>query len=140
MRRDPDCIFCKIVAGEIPCFKVYEDEETLAFMDINPVSAGHALVVPKDHSPNIFEAPDKWLAATVLATAKVARAVERTVGPEGINVVQANGPGAAQSVMHLHLHVIARAADDGLIMNWELVLGDMEAIGAIAERIAANME
>ena len=139
MSRDPDCIFCKIIEGEIPSFKVHEDDRTMAFMDINPVSAGHVLVIPKFHTPDVFQAPAEWLAATIQATQAVARAVEATVKPQGINIVQANGPGAAQSVMHLHFHVIPRAADDGLAMNWELVPGDMDAIQEMAERIAANV-
>ncbi len=139
MSRDPDCIFCKIIDGEIPSFKVHEDARTMAFMDVNPVSAGHALVIPKFHTPDVFEAPAEWLAATIEATQAVARAVQATVKPQGINIVQANGPGAAQSVMHLHFHVIPRAADDGLAMNWELVPGDMDTIQEMAERIAANV-
>jgi histidine triad (HIT) family protein len=139
MAHDPDCIFCKIIDGEIPSFKVREDDRTLAFMDINPTNPGHALVIPKFHAPDIHQVPGDWLAATIEATQAVAGAVERTLSPDGINLVQANGPGAAQSVQHLHFHVIPRAFDDGLAMNWGLVPGDMDAIGELAERIAANL-
>jgi histidine triad (HIT) family protein len=135
-----DCIFCNIVAGDIPSFKILEDDQTFAFMDINPVAAGHALIMPKFHTANILDAPPEWLAATALSTGRVARAIDKTLAPDGINVVQANGPGAAQSVQHLHFHVIPRSADDGLTMNWGLVPGDMEAIGELAKRIAANVE
>ncbi len=137
---DADCIFCKIVRGEIPCFKLHEDSHTLAFMDINPVSPGHALVVPKYHSKDLAATPDDWVAKTFAATRRIARAIETTLAPAGINLVQANGPGAKQSVFHLHVHVIPRAMDDGLTMNWELVPGDMDAIGKLAERIRGNVK
>jgi len=135
-----DCIFCKIVAGEIPSFKIYEDEHTLAFMDINPANRGHALAIPKAHSPNLFETPDDALAMTVATAKKVARAVQKTVSPDGINLLQANGPGAAQSVFHLHMHVIPRFDGDNLMLNWGINPGDMDEIKALSEEIAANIE
>lgn len=135
-----DCIFCKIVAGQIPCFKLYEDEHTLAFMDINPVNPGHCLVVPKNHAPNLFETEDKDLASTMATVRKVARAVQKALNPYGLNLLQANGPGAAQSVFHLHIHIIPRAHDDDLRMNWGLVSGKKEEIAAIAEKIKAALE
>lgn len=136
---DDDCLFCKIIRGEIPCFKVHEDSDTLAFMDINPIAEGHALVIPKFHSADIHETPDVWVARTFAGAKRVAEAVQKTFNPDGINIVQANGPGAKQSVFHLHVHVIPRAMDDGLTMNWELVPGDMDGIGKLAERIKANI-
>lgn len=135
-----DCIFCKIVAGEIPSFKLYEDEHTLAFMDINPANRGHALTIPKAHTPNLFEAPDEILASAVATARKVAKAVQKTVNPDGINLVQANGPGAAQSVFHLHLHVVPRFTDDNLKLNWGIKPGDMDEIKALSGQIAANIE
>lgn len=135
-----DCIFCKIVAGEIPCFQLYEDEHTLAFMDINPANRGHALAIPKAHTPNLLESPDEALAVTVATARKVARAVQMTVNPDGLNLVQANGPGAAQSVFHLHMHVIPRFTNDNLMLNWGISPGDMDEIKALSERIAANIE
>lgn len=134
-----DCIFCKIVAGEIPCFKLYEDEHTLAFMDINPANRGHALAIPKAHLPNLLESPDDVLAVTVATARKVARAVQKTVSPDGLNLVQANGPGAAQSVFHLHMHVIPRFTDDNLMLNWGINPGDMDEIKVLSEQIAANI-
>ena len=135
-----DCIFCKIIRGEIASVKVYEDERAYAFMDINPIAAGHCLVIPKHHAENIWVTPPHASGAAMSALSKVAAAVNRAVEQEGINVLQANGPGAAQSVFHTHFHIIPRHADDGLTMNWELVPGDMDDIGGLAERIAANME
>lgn len=139
MATDPNCIFCKIVAGAIPCFKLYDDAATLAFLDINPVNAGHALVIPKSHAPNLFESLDVDLAAVMSTTRKVAAAIEKTVKPAGINLLQANGPGAAQSVFHFHMHIIPRVQGDDLKMNWGLTPGDKAALAALAERIRANL-
>ena len=139
MAHDPDCIFCKIIAGEIPSFKVFEDDRTLAFMDINPVSPGHVLVIPKHHAPDLMHIPTDGLMATVATAQTVARAVDKTLKPNGINLVQSNGPGAGQSVFHLHVHIIPRIAGDKLKLNWGIAPGDMDAIGAVAERIRANV-
>ena len=139
MRRDPDCIFCKIVAGEIPSFKLFEDEATLAFMDINPASEGHALVIPKEHVPDLYAVSDEALARTLVTAKRVAAALARTLNPDGLNIVQCNGAAAAQSVMHFHVHVLPRVTDDGLAMNWGLKLGDIDAIGRLAERIRVWM-
>ena len=137
---DADCLFCKIILGQIPSFKIFEDDEILAFMDVNPVAAGHALVIPKFHSKDIHETPAEWVGIAFAGAQRIARAVGKTLEPAGINIVQANGPGAKQSVFHLHVHVIPRSMDDGLTMNWELEPGDMDEIGKLAERIAANVE
>ncbi len=137
---DDDCIFCKILRGEIPCFKIYEDDGVLAFLDVRPLAPGHALVIPKHHARDILETPDDWTGKAFAAAGLVARAVQKTLSPEGISVVQANGPGAQQSVFHLHVHVIPRSADDGITMNWEPIPGDMDEIRKLAEQIAANVE
>jgi len=136
---DDDCIFCKIIRGEIPSFKVYEDDDILAFLDVNPINKGHTLVIPKHHSRDILETPPQWIAKTFAGAGRVARAVQKTISPDGINILQANGPGAKQSVFHLHVHVIPRAMDDGLTMNWELVPGDMDELGKLAEKIASRV-
>jgi histidine triad (HIT) family protein len=139
MTQDPNCIFCKIVTGTIPCFKLYEDAKTLAFMDINPANPGHALVIPKAHARNLFESDDADLAAAVSTARKVAAAIEKTVKPAGLNLIQANGPGAAQSVFHLHLHLLPRRAGDELKINWGLKPGNKDEIAALAEKIRANL-
>ena len=139
MTLHADCIFCKIIRGEIPSFKVFEDDKTLAFMDINPGNPGHCLAIPKFHAENIFATPDEWVAATMATTRRIARAVQIALGPYGMNIVQANGPGAKQSVMHFHVHALPRGKDDGLLLNWGLKPGDMNEIKALAERIRANL-
>ena len=135
MAADPNCIFCKIVAGEIPCFKLFEDAETLAFMDINPVHDGHALVIPKAHSANVFEITPEDFAAAARTATKMAKAINAAVKPDGINLMQANGEGAGQSVGHFHLHIVPRRNDDGLLFNWDPKPGHRDRIAALAARI-----
>jgi len=134
-----DCIFCKIIQGEIPSFKVYEDQDTLAFMDINPANEGHILVIPKQHAADLYTVSDQAIACTVRTAKKVAAAVQQSLNPAGLNLVQCNGPAAAQSVMHFHMHVLPRRTGDELKMNWGIVPGDMHAIGQLAERIRARL-
>ncbi len=137
---DPDCVFCKIVAGQLPSYKLYEDAATLAFMDINPLHPGHALVVAKGHYPDLYATPDAVLAAAVKGARRVASAVRDALKPDGLNLVQANGPGAAQSVPHLHLHVLPRRLGDDAKMNWGIRPGDRAAIAATAEKIRAALK
>ncbi len=139
MKTDPNCIFCKIVAGEIPCFKLHEDDRTLAFMDINQASPGHALVIAKSHHVDLYAMPEALLAACAATAKRVASAVHKTLAPDGLNLVQANGPGAAQSVPHFHIHVLPRRRGDELRLNWVLEAGDRGEIAALADRIKANL-
>ena len=139
MSSETDCIFCKIISGEIPCFNIYEDDDTLAFMDINPASEGHALVIPKEHSRDVHAIPEGAITSTVLSAKKVASAIEKTLSPDGLNLLQCNGPGAAQSVFHFHMHVLPRTNGDNLKLNWGLEPGDMDEIGQLADRIRDNM-
>ena len=139
MAADADCLFCKIIAGEIPCFKLFENSETLAFMDINPANEGHALVIPKEHGSDVYTASDTAIAATVRTAKKVAAAIDKTLNPDGLNLLQCNGPAAAQSVFHFHMHLLPRREGDELKLNWEIKPGDMDAIGALAERIRGHL-
>ncbi|MCC7166081.1 MAG: HIT family protein [Rhodospirillales bacterium] len=134
-----DCVFCKIITGQIPSFRLYEDEHTLAFMDINPANPGHCLVVTKEHAPNLFEVTPEALAAAARTSQKVAKAVQAALAPYGLNLLQANGPGAAQSVFHLHIHIVPRAKDDNLPINWGVRPGDMAEIAKVAEKIKAAL-
>lgn len=108
MAYDSDNVFARILRGEIPAHKVYEDEHTLAFMDVMPQVDGHTLVIPRAPAENLFEVPPDALAATILATQRVARAVKRAFDAPGILVAQLNGRAAGQSVFHLHFHVLPR--------------------------------
>jgi histidine triad (HIT) family protein len=134
-----DCVFCKIIQGQIPSTKVYEDDKTLAFMDIHPVNPGHCLVVPKEHAANLMDSSPEAVADAMRTVHKVAKAVQKALNPYGINLLQANGEGAAQSVFHLHIHIIPRVQGDDLNMNWGLVKGDMGEIAAIAAKIKAAL-
>jgi histidine triad (HIT) family protein len=139
MALDETCIFCRIIHGDVPSFQVFDDERCLAFMDINPANPGHVLVIPKTHAETIFTLDPSWLRATAVVVQKIASAVQKAFNPEGMNIVQANGPGAAQSVPHFHWHVLPRAKNDGLSMNWPLRPGDRESLAAAAERIRAAL-
>ena len=107
-----DCIFCKIVRGEIPSSKIHEDDDVMVFLDIMPMMKGHALVIPKTHMSNIFEAPDESLAKLIAAIKKTCRAVKEAVNADGVNVIQSNGKAAAQIVEHLHFHIVPRKEGD----------------------------
>ena len=137
-----DCIFCKIIKGEIPCFKVYEDDKVLAFEDINPISEGHTLVIPKGHAPNLWEIPEQALTAVSLASKKIIHAIKEVLNPTGVACLQLNGSGANQVVMHYHLHLIPRAGGDPElpVTSWEIKQGDMDVIKQTAERIAAAIK
>jgi histidine triad (HIT) family protein len=134
-KTSPGCIFCKIVAGAIPCFKLAEDDATLAFLDINPANPGHSLVITKNHAATLSETDDADLARVLPVARRIAGAIDRVLQPDGINLVQANGPGAAQSVPHFHLHIVPRRLGDELKMNWGLVPGDKAALAALAQQL-----
>ena len=135
-----DCVFCKIVEGKIPSFKVYEDATTLAFMDINPLTPGHLLVVPKRHCVGLWDADDATLEAAIRVVRRVALGQKAVLGLDSLNLLQANGKWAAQSVPHLHFHLIPRREDDGAGMDWPLKAGDMDAIKALSSQITAAVK
>jgi histidine triad (HIT) family protein len=114
-----ECVFCKIVAGTSDCQAIYEDEATLAFMDIHPANDGHCLVIPKAHFETVFDMPPAAFGAVGSTVAKVARVVNEVLRPGGISLVQANGELAGQSVLHVHVHVLPRRAGDDLLINWD---------------------
>jgi histidine triad (HIT) family protein len=114
--KDSDCIFCKIVDGDIPCAKVYESETCLAFLDIAPVNAGHVLVLPKGHYPTLMDIPAELGCDLTEALSKVGKAVMEATGAEGLNLVQNNFEAAGQLVFHAHFHLIPRFSDDGLVL------------------------
>jgi len=131
-----DCIFCKIVSGEIPSVKVYEDDRVLAFMDINPINEGHVLIIPKAHVATIDDIAEADFLAVMAATRKLAVAVQKALHPDGINLMQLNGKAANQVVPHLHVHVVPRWSGDGVtVSRWDIVQGDMEKIKSVGEQI-----
>lgn len=136
MPADPDCLFCKIVAGEIPSTRIREDERTVAFMDINPATRGHALVIPRAHARDLHEIGADDLAAVALAGQEVAAWARDRLGAAGVNLINSCGARAWQTVFHFHLHVIPRYADDPLKLPWTPAPGDPEQIAAAAAAYA----
>jgi len=130
-----ECVFCKIRDGEIPSMRVYEDDLTLAIMDINPLNSGHCLVIVKNHAPTVWDADEADLQAVIATAKKVAAGLRAAVKPDGLNMLQANGAAAFQSVPHYHLHLIPRWHNDGKGFDWPLVPGDRAQIQAIGERL-----
>jgi len=131
-----DCIFCKIVSGDIPSVKVYEDDRVFAFMDINPMNDGHLLIIPKAHAATIHEIAETDFLAVMSATRKLAAAVQEALNPHGINLLQLNGKAANQVVPHLHVHIVPRWSGDKLtVSRWDIVPGDMEKIKSVGKQI-----
>ena len=135
---DNDNIFAKILRGEMPCFKVYEDDETLAFMDIMPRSAGHCLVIPKEACRNMLDASPQALTATHTSVQKISRAAMQVFEADGITIQQFNEPAGGQEVYHYHVHIIPRK--EGVKMGPPGNMGDMDVIKALGEKLAAELE
>jgi histidine triad (HIT) family protein len=131
-------LFKKIIAGEIPCDKVYEDDVAFAFLDINPVNPGHTLVIPKKWSAGFLDADKDTICELIPAIQKVAKAVKDATGAEGINIIQNEGEVAGQKVFHLHFHVIPRFKGDGL-EHWHGKAVDDETAKALAEKIRNSL-
>ena len=132
MTADPDCIFCKIVAGELPGVIIDEDERTIAFMDISPATRGHALVIPRNHAANVLEIEPEELAATIKAAQRRAARITGRLGADGVNLLNSCGSAAWQTVFHFHIHVIPRYQGDPLRLPWIPAPGDPDEIAAAA--------
>ena len=132
---DPDCIFCRIVAGELPARIIAEDERTITFMDINPATRGHALVIPRRHATNLLEVDEQDLSATAAAAKALAQRMTERLGADGVNVLNSCGEAAWQTVFHFHIHVIPRYADDPLRLPWIPSPGDAEEVAAAADAL-----
>lgn len=128
-----DCIFCAIAEGESPSFKVYEDDEVLAYLDINPFTKGHTLVIPKQHRTGLLDAEDSLLASVLPKVKKVAAHLKSALPCDGFNILQNNGEAAGQTVRHIHFHIIPRYAGEPLA--FESHKGDMDELKALSERI-----
>ncbi len=141
--REPDCIFCAIVAGDAPASLIREDARTLAFMDINPATWGHALVVPKAHSVDLLDIDPDDLAACVAAAQRVASRAKDELGADGVNLLQCTGAAAWQTVFHFHVHVVPRydndPARDALQLPWIPTPGHPDAIASAAARLARGL-
>lgn len=135
-----DCIFCKIVKGEIPATKIYEDDETLAFLDIQPNNFGHTLVIPKDHFENIYGVPSELWCRVALTAQKIAIAVKNGLSADGVNIVMNNESGAGQLVMHAHVHIIPRENEDGFKPWPQKLYRDNAEMTDIAEKIRKSVE
>jgi histidine triad (HIT) family protein len=128
-----NCLFCAMAAGEIPCFKIYEDENFFAILDINPASSGHTLVIPKAHYPDFTETPDEVIAEAAKVIKKVSAKLCAALNADGFNLLQNNGEAAGQTVKHIHFHIIPRKNGDAIKFEGEKT--DMDGLSKLAEKI-----
>jgi histidine triad (HIT) family protein len=133
---DPDCIFCKILAGELPATIVDEDERTIAFMDIAPATRGHALVIPRMHATDLLSVDPEDLCAVVVASQRLAGRAKERLAADGVNLVNSCGAVAWQTIFHFHVHVIPRYENDPLRLPWVPAPGDLHEIAAAAQELA----
>ena len=138
MKHLDGCIFCKIVRGEAPADKVYEDERVLVFMDLFPVTDGHTLIITKEHFENLFEATEESLQAVVATSRRVARAIQLALEPEGLMVFQLNGRAAGQAVFHYHMHLMPRRQGEPFALQTR-VQGDPARLREVSQRLAAAL-
>ena len=134
-----DCVFCRIVAGQIPSTKVHENEHTLAFMDLGQVNPGHVLVAVKKHAANLFELDDTQAAAVARSCTRVAKAIRDAFAPAGLSVYQANGKAAGQTVFHYHVHLLPRHEADGMELTWPVKNPPREKLEAYAGEIRKRL-
>jgi histidine triad (HIT) family protein len=134
-----DCIFCKLVAGQIPSTRVHEDEHTLAFMDLGQVNPGHVLVAVKKHAANLYELDEAQAGAVARATVKISKAIKAAFQPEGLSVYQANGKAAGQTVFHYHVHLLPRHEADGMELTWPVKNPPREKLEGYAEKIRQQL-
>jgi histidine triad (HIT) family protein len=135
---DPDCIFCKILTGDVPATIIDEDERTIAFMDIAPATRGHALVIPRVHAPDLLSVEQEDLEAVAVAARRLAARAKERLRADGINLLNSCGAAAWQTVFHFHIHVIPRYDGDPLRLPWVPASGDPAEIAAAAQELAAR--
>ena len=136
--KDENCIFCKILTGEIQYTAVYEDDDFKAILDVSPAARGHVIILPKNHAANIYELPDEDASKIMVVAKKIATAIEKAYHCDGVNILQNNGEAAGQTVFHLHVHVIPRFKGDTVNIGWKQ--GDMpEDLDAICKEIQAQL-
>ena len=134
-----DCVFCRIVARQIPATVVHEDEHTLAFMDLGQVNPGHVLVAVKRHAENLYALDEAQAGAVLRAAARVARAIRDAFAPQGLSVYQANGKAAGQTVFHYHVHLVPRHEGDGMALTWPVKNPPREKLEEYAKKIKASL-
>lgn len=132
-----ECLFCKIIAGEIPSTAVYEDDDFKAILDVNPAARGHVIIIPKKHASNIYELEDEDAAKVFPIAKRIAAALQKTYGCDGVNVLQNNGEAAGQTVFHLHVHVVPRYYGDGVQIMWKP--GETPNLDEVANEIKKNI-
>jgi histidine triad (HIT) family protein len=137
---DPSCVFCKIVAGQIPCHKVFEDGDTLAFLDVGPLAEGHLLVIPKEHYARMDEMPSELAGRVMAHLPRLSAIVSQVTGKSGFNVLQNNDTVAGQLVPHVHFHIIPRAAGDGLGYRWNATKYPAGAAEEMRDRLLAALQ
>jgi histidine triad (HIT) family protein len=140
MTADPDCLFCGIVAGTIPSERIDENERTVAFMDINPATPGHALVVPREHTADLMEIGEEDLIATILAAQRLSARMKDALDADGIDLINACGAAAWQTVFHFHIHVVPRYEDDPLKLPWVPEPGDSDEIAQMAQKLRGEQD
>ncbi len=138
--RDSDCLFCRIVAGEIPCDKIFESKSCMAFLDISPVNEGHALVMPKAHYPTLMDLPKELGNDLIEALSRVGKAIMEATGADGLNLMQNNFEAAGQLVHHAHFHLVPRFSDDGLTLWPQSTYENQEEKSRLAAEIAGLLK
>ena len=134
-----DCVFCRIVARQIPATVVHEDEHTIAFMDLGQVNPGHVLVTLKAHAENLFALEEKQAAAIAVAASRIARAIRAAFAPQGLSVYQANGAAAGQTVFHYHVHLVPRYEGDGMALSWPVKNPPRDRLEEYAAKIRSSL-
>ena len=134
-----DCLFCKIASGEISSNILYEDDLTVAFLDMNPANPGHTLVIPKKHSRNIFDIEPKQAEAVIRTALKVANVIKSSLGSDGMNLFQCSESAGFQEVFHFHMHVIPRFEDDSIVLPWRPKEADSDELEKMAEKIKGSL-
>ena len=131
-----DCVFCKIIRGEIPCQRIFDNQYVLAFLDINPLSQGHTVVIPKHHAERLDDLPEEWSVELARSFGPITRAVTGAIGAEAYNLLQNNGSLAGQVVPHVHFHIIPRRADDGLGYRWKAKSASADALHSLQAKVS----
>lgn len=138
--KDDNCIFCKLANGDIPSYTVYEDEDFRVILDLSPAADGHALILPKEHSTNVYELPDETAAKVFVLAKKIAMSMKESLQCDGINILQNNGKAAGQTVFHFHIHLIPRFEHDNVKITWKKGKVDEVQLKSLCEKIESAIQ